>query len=102
MSVLKQTMRAIQGAVILSSLLTISAAAQQIQAREATPAVVAITTVQAPSSSPLFAASMVEAPMMVPTLASADPGHDHGRHRGRAISGVGIVLVVVLLVVVLE
>lgn len=104
MSVLKHTMRAIQGAVILSALLTISATAQlarpeQLQA--ATPVPSAAVATPAPAPSPLFAQTDDRAPTLAAAMRADDAAMMEGRHTVTMTTTV-LVLAVIILVLLID
>lgn len=105
MSVLKQMVRTIQGAVILSMLLAVTATAQQVArtqvAAPATPAG-ASAPVPAPASSPLFARVDDHAPTIAAAqAANAEALNEGGNHTIRVTTLV-LVLGIIILVLLID
>jgi hypothetical protein len=103
MSVLKQTMRAIHGAVILSGLLTVSATAQQATRVEAVAPATPITIsapALAPAPSPLFARADDQAPTLAAAKQADDAAMVEGRHTVTMTTTVLVLAVIVLVLLI--
>lgn len=103
MSVLKQTMRAIQGAAVLSALLTITVSAQQARPEHVdvvAPSPSAPVSTPAPAPSSLFAQTDDRAPTLAAAKQADDAAMMEGRHTVTMTTTV-LVLVVIILVLLI-
>lgn len=102
MSVLKQMVRTIQGAVILSISIAVSATAQQLTATPATVSVTAFAPVPAPASSPLFARTDDRAPSIAAALAADAAANNEGGTHAIRVTTLVLVLGIIILVLLID
>jgi hypothetical protein len=105
MSVLKQMVRTMQGAVILSMLLAISATAQQDAQTRVAPSVTPTAVsapAPAPAPSPLFARTDDRAPTIAAAQAANAAALDEGSNHTIRVTTLVLVLGIIILVLLID